>query len=118
MTSRPWLHRISDLALALLLLILALWLVMAGHFMATCPTGSDWFGWSVFVLLLLPVVEPWSVGLWVALAIGLASLRSFGLGGRFRVILAGTMLAGLAVALALGVTEHLLGLRSRCGFGL
>ena len=116
--SRHWLWRTGDLVLALLLVPLAIWLVVAGHFMATCNDMLDGFQWSILVVFTLPIIDHWTVPAWLGLGVGLASLRPFSLGGRFRVILAGTMLAGLAVALALGVTEHLLGLRSRCGFGL
>ena len=114
---RHWLRRIGDLLLALLLLVPALWLVVAGHFLATCPGGSDWLGWSLLVVAVLPIMEPWTLAVWLALAIALASLRPFSGGRRFWVILAGVMLAGLALALALGMAEYLLGLRDSCSIG-
>lgn len=115
---RSWPQRIGDLGLALLLLALALWVVMAGHFLATCPDGGDWFGWSVLVLLTLPILERWTLAPWLALGISLASLRPFlTRRRRFWAVSAAVLLTGLALALALGVTEHLLGLRTRCSLG-
>ncbi len=114
---RPWLRRIGEFVLALLLLAFALWVIIAGHFWATCGGASDWLGWSALTLASLPIREHWVVVAWLGMGIGLTSTRPLSTTRRFRMVFAAVIVAGLALAVVLGVTEHLLGLRSRCSLG-